>query len=108
MQPPVAGGRQRAEALDREDPLSGALESFVVADSDLVYLDGNSLGRLPRATLERVSEVVGLEWGTDLIASWGKAWTELPGRVGDLIGTRLLGARPGEVIGVRDRGARGR
>jgi kynureninase len=95
---PGAGGRERAEALDRDDPLAGAYESFVVADSDLVYLDGNSLGRLPAATLERISDVVRRQWGTDLIASWGKEWMELPTRVGDLIGTRLLGARPGEVV----------
>jgi kynureninase len=93
-----AGGRERAEALDRDDPLAGAYESFVVADPDLVYLDGNSLGRLPRATVERTSDVVGRQWGSDLIASWGKEWMELPTRVGDIIGTSLLGARPGEVV----------
>src|SRR5262249_43902521 len=64
---------------------------------DLIYLDGNSLGRLPRAAAERLHQVVSREWGGDLIRGWGR-WLHLSRRIGDLIGVEILGARPGEVI----------
>ena len=65
---------------------------------DIVYLDGNSLGCLPRATPARVAEVVEREWGDGLIRSWNQAgWIDLPRRVGDKIG-QLIGANAGEVI----------
>jgi len=89
--------RARAEALDAADPLAGFRDRFVVADPHLVYLDGNSLGRLPRATADRLRTATEQEWGGELIRGWSH-WIELPRRVGDLIGTRLLGARPGEVL----------
>src|SRR6266508_2289450 len=88
--------RRRAEALDAADPLAAFRERFVIGDPELVYLDGNSLGRLPRATVDRLRDAVELEWGGELIRGWSH-WIELSRRVGDLIGTRLLGARPGEV-----------
>jgi kynureninase len=90
-------GPGEAEELDRADPLAWARERFVVPDEKLVYLDGNSLGRLPAATVARLSEVVGHEWGEALISSWGH-WLDLPTAVGDLIGVGLLGARTGEVV----------
>jgi kynureninase len=86
-----------ARALDAMDPLGAFRERFVVDDPDLVYLDGNSLGRLPRATLERLTDVVRREWGGELIRGWDH-WLDLPLRVGDRLGTALLGARPGEVV----------
>ena len=92
------GGRVRAEALDATDPLAEFRGRFVIADESLVYLDGNSLGRLPRATADRLRHLVDTEWGTDLIASWDASWQALPQAVGDLIGTGLLGALPGEVL----------
>ena len=85
------------DALDRADPLRAFRERFVVPE-DVVYLDGNSLGCLPRATAARVADVVEREWGDGLIRSWNQAgWIELPRRVGDKI-ARLIGARAGEVV----------
>jgi len=85
------------DALDRADPLRGFRERFTVP-KDIVYLDGNSLGGLPRATAARVADVVEREWGEGLIRSWNQAaWIDLPRRVGDKI-ARLIGARAGEVI----------
>ncbi|MBX6368247.1 MAG: kynureninase [Rhodospirillales bacterium] len=64
----------------------------------VVYLDGNSLGPLPKATTSRVAEVIKGEWGRDLVTSWNKhGWIDLPRRVGDKI-ARLIGAAPGEVM----------
>jgi kynureninase len=93
----LATTRAHAEALDRADRLAPFRERFVIADPDLVYLDGNSLGRLPRATVERLGRLVADEWGAELIRAWDH-WLELPTRIGDLLATTLLGARPGEVI----------
>ena len=87
---------ERAAALDAADPLAAFRDRFVVTDPDLVYLDGNSLGRLPRATVERLGTVVADEWGGELVRGWDH-WIEEPGRVGDLI-AGLVGAGPGEVI----------
>ena len=84
-------------ALDAADPLAAFRDRFVFSDPSLVYLDGNSLGRLPRATVERLAAVVGQEWGGELIRGWDH-WIEEPGRVGDLLAREILGARPGEVI----------
>lgn len=89
--------RARAEELDAIDPLAAHADRFVVADPDLIYLDGNSLGRLPKATIDRLHQAVTQEWGQGLIRSWS-TWMELSHRVGDLIGTRILSARPGEVV----------
>jgi kynureninase len=89
--------RAEAEQLDADDPLATFRERFVVADPELLYLDGNSLGRLPAATEDAVSRVVREEWGNALIRSWHH-WIDLPTEVGDLIGSELLGARPGETV----------
>jgi kynureninase len=92
-----APDRERAVELDAVDPLRGFRERFVFAGSrELVYLDGNSLGRLPRATVARLEHVVGVEWGETLISSWGRGWMDLPVTVGDEIGA-LLGAAAGQV-----------
>jgi kynureninase len=90
--------RFRAETLDKADPLAPYRERFVIDDDRLIYLDGNSLGRLTRAGRERVVSVLEDDWGRHLIRSWEDRWVELPSRIGDLIGTRLLGADPGEVV----------
>ena len=92
-------GRAQAEELDAADPLAGFRDRFAPAEQDgreLVYLDGNSLGRLPLATAERIARVVRDEWGSGLIGSW-EHWMGLPARVGDLLGERLLGAARGQV-----------
>jgi kynureninase len=93
----TAESRSRAEALDAADPLAAFRDRFLLADPALIYLDGNSLGRLPRTTAQRLHEAIEQEWGGELIRGWSH-WIELSRQVGDLIGTRLLGARPGEVL----------
>jgi kynureninase len=82
---------------DADDPLRALRELFTLPEG-IVYLDGNSLGALPRATPARVAEAVQGEWGRGLIRSWNDAgWIALPQRVGDRIGA-LVGARPGETV----------
>jgi kynureninase len=88
--------RADAERLDREDPLSSFRERFVIDDPETIYLDGNSLGRLPRATRERLGELTA-QWGSELVRGWHD-WIDLPERVCDVLATGVLGARPGEVI----------
>lgn len=90
--------RAYAEELDRDDPLASYRDQFVIDDDSLIYLDGNSLGRLPKASRDRVRDVLELDWGRHLIRSWEDRWINLPQQIGDLIGTGLLGAEPGEVI----------
>jgi kynureninase len=89
--------RERAVALDAADPLASLRDAFVVDDPELIYLDGNSLGRLPKATADRIAQVVRDEWGAGLIRSW-QHWVDLPSRAGDLIGSTLLGAAGGQVV----------
>lgn len=87
----------KATALDRDDPLGAFRDEFVLRDG-LVYLDGNSLGALPKATAARLANTVTHEWGEGLITSWlGADWVNAPRRVGDKI-ARLLGAQAGEII----------
>ena len=89
--------RDDALALDAADALAPLREQFSLPPG-LIYLDGNSLGVLPKATAARVQQVVQQEWGVDLIQSWNTAgWMELPQRVGDKI-ARLVGAGPGELV----------
>jgi kynureninase len=85
------------EARDAADPLAGFRDRFALP-ADVIYLDGNSLGALPRATAERLAEVVSGEWGEGLVRSWNAAgWVDAPARVGGKI-ARLLGAREDEVV----------
>ena len=90
-------GPEFAQQLDEQDDLASYREEFVFREPDLIYLDGNSMGRLPRRTVERVRGAVEEEWGRDLIRGWNAGWWDSPGRVGDKIG-RLLGAGPGQVV----------
>ncbi|MBI5841642.1 MAG: kynureninase [Chloroflexi bacterium] len=89
--------RDYALELDKQDKLASYRGQFVIPDPDLVYLDGNSLGRLPKAAVERAKQIVEEEWGADLIRGWNKGWWEAPARVGDKIG-QLIGAAPGQVL----------
>jgi kynureninase len=84
-------------ALDAADPLAAFRRRFVIPDPDLIYLDGNSLGRPPLAALERLARVASQEWSGELIRGW-EHWLDAPLRVGDLLGTQLLGAQAGEVV----------
>ena len=87
----------RARSLDDADPLAPWRERFIVPDG-VIYLDGNSLGCLPRATPQRMEQVVRGEWGAGLIRSWNSAdWVDLPARLGAKIAP-LIGAQPHEVI----------
>jgi kynureninase len=72
-------------------------ERFVVADPDLIYLDGNSLGRLPVAAEAALRESVTQRWGHDLVRAW-PGWLDEPTRVGDVLAAGVLGAEPGEVL----------
>lgn len=84
--------------LDADDPLASFRDRFVLPGPETVYLNGNSLGCLPRDALERLDEVVKGEWGTGLSRSWGSNWGELPLRIGDLLATGVLGAGAGDVV----------
>jgi kynureninase len=92
--------RKRALALDAIDPLAAWRDQFDLtalglAGRDLIYLDGNSLGRTPLRTIERLDAVGRGEWARDLIRSWDH-WLDLPQRVGDRLAP-LIGAADGEV-----------
>jgi kynureninase len=84
-------------ALDAADPLAGFRDRFRIPEG-LIYLDGNSLGALPRTTPDRLASTIEREWGTGLIASWNEAgWLDSPLRVGAKI-ARLIGASADEVV----------
>lgn len=94
---PAAPTRDDCVALDAEDPFAPLRDEFALPDG-LIYLDGNSLGPLPRRTAARLRAVIETEWGRDLIGSWNSAgWIDAPTRVGDKIG-RLVGAAPGQIV----------
>ena len=85
------------EVLDANDPLAKKRESFSL-DENTIYLDGNSLGALPKAVKSRINDVVEQQWGRDLIKSWNQHnWIDLPQTVGEKIAP-LIGAGPGQVI----------
>jgi kynureninase len=88
--------RAWAEDQDAADPLAGFRDRFVIADPALIYLDGNSLGRLPKATRGRLRAAVDDEWGTELIRGWDH-WIDLARQTGDVL-AGVLGAAPGEVV----------
>jgi kynureninase len=88
--------RESCLAQDRDDPLGFTRARFALP-AGTIYLDGNSLGALPRGVADRMADVVRREWGQNLIGSWnGADWYGAPGRVGAKLAP-LLGARPGEV-----------
>ena len=86
-----------ADGLDEADPLARFRDEFVMADPDLVYLDGNSLGRLTGATAERLRAFIVDGWGDELVRGWDH-WLGLPLEVGDRLASTALGALPGEVV----------
>jgi kynureninase len=88
--------RADAERLDAADPLASFRDRFVIDEPDTIYLDGNSLGRLPKSTRDRLHALV-TQWGANLIAGW-ENWIDLPTSVGDMLAEAALGARPGEVV----------
>src|SRR5579864_7247444 len=88
--------REDAAALDAADPLGEFRDRFVVAPDGVIYLDGNSLGRLPKQTPTRIGHLLTHEWGERLIRGWSEGWLEMPLTIGDTLGTGLLGAAPGQ------------
>ena len=86
-----------AHRLDAADELRRFRDAFEIRDPDLVYLDGNSLGRLPRRTVPILEHVIREEWGSDLIRGWAAGWFEAPERIGGKL-AEILGARPHEVL----------
>ena len=89
--------REACVAADSGDPLAGFRAEFSLPEG-IVYLDGNSLGALPRAAGARARDVLEREWGHDLIGSWNKNhWFELPTRIGAKIG-RLIGGGEGGCV----------
>lgn len=89
--------RAACEQLDQQDPLAALRDEFILPDG-VIYLDGNSLGARPKASLQRAQEVIAQEWGTDLIKSWNKAgWFDLPSTLGNQLAP-LIGAQAEEVV----------
>ncbi|MGA8850334.1 MAG: aminotransferase class V-fold PLP-dependent enzyme [Aeromicrobium sp.] len=86
-----------AAELDAADPLASFRDRFVIEDDLIAYFDGNSLGRLPLATRDRLESFVREEWGRDLIRGWADRWVDLPTVVGDEVGA-LMGAAAGQTI----------
>jgi kynureninase len=92
-----SAARDYALSLDSSDQLAAYRGKFVISDPDLIYLDGNSLGRLSKTTVERMRQVIEGEWGTDLIRGWNQDWWHAPVRIGEKI-AGLVRAAPGQVI----------
>ena len=89
--------RQYALDLDKNDPLAQFKSKFVISDPAMCYLDGNSLGRLPHATVVAVNDFLTQEWGQEVVTGWSH-WVDEAQPVGDLIGESTLGAAKGQVL----------
>jgi kynureninase len=89
--------RAYALELDKNDPLAHYRSKFVITDPNLCYLDGNSLGRLPHATVKAVSDFLSQEWGNEVVTGWSH-WIDDAQVAGDLLGRAALGAGPGQVL----------
>lgn len=94
MDPQLAYARR----MDRADGLAHYRKRFVGAGTDLVYFDGNSLGRPPAAAIERVERFMREEWGGRLIRGWDEAWLQLPYEIGDQIGRAVIEAKAGQTV----------
>jgi kynureninase len=86
-----------ASQLDAQDPLAHFRERFIITDPAFIYMDGNSLGRLPKTTMPLAEDLIQQQWGNRLIRSWNEGWFTAPERVGEKI-ARLIGAQSDEVI----------
>jgi kynureninase len=89
--------RGYAIALDEKDPLRRFKSLFMVTDPELCYLDGNSLGRLPLATVSAVNDFMTEEWGVEVVTGWSH-WVDEAQPTGDLLGRATLGAAAGQVL----------
>jgi kynureninase len=92
----IKSQESEARARDAADPLARFRERFVI-DEGVVYLDGNSLGCMPQATIDRLGSVVS-QWGARAVRGWEDGWLELPVEVGDRLAAAALGAAPGQVV----------
>jgi kynureninase len=86
-----------ANQLEQSDPLRIYRDRFVISDSDLIYMDGNSLGRLTAAVVPQIEQTVRDQWGNGLIRSWNAHWYRSPQRIGEKIAL-LAGAAPGQIV----------
>ena len=93
----MAFTREDARRLDASDTLAEYRSRFFIADPELCYLDGNSLGRLPKQTLTEINSFLIDEWGTKIVDGWSD-WIDEAGQSGDLIGRSALGAAEGQVL----------
>src|SRR5262245_52719289 len=93
----MTSGAEYARSLDEQDELARFRHEFVLADPHVIYLDGNSLGRLPKRAAERASQVVEREWGDRLVRGWNEGWFNACKKIGAKI-AQLVGAEPDEVI----------
>ena len=91
--------RQYALNLDANDPLAKYREQFIIADTNVCYLDGNSLGRIPKKTVDIVNNYLVNEWGAWVVDGWSK-WIDEAQTTGDLIGRATLGAAAGQTLAV--------
>ena len=89
--------RQYALELDKNDPLAHFKSQFVVGDPQMCYLDGNSLGRLPKATVTAINDFMTKEWGPEVVTGWSH-WVDEAQPTGDLLGEAALGAAAGQVL----------
>ena len=89
--------RARAQALDAQDPLREFKKRFVITEPNTCYLDGNSLGRLPHATVKAINDFLHDEWAREVVVGWSH-WIDEAQISGDLIGRSALGAAPGQVL----------
>ena len=89
--------REYALGLDAADPLANFRSKFVIDDPDQCYLDGNSLGRLPKETIQTINNFLLDEWGKEVVAGWAH-WVDEAQTVGDLLGRAALGAATGQVL----------
>jgi len=89
--------REYALELDENDPLAHFKSQFVISDPEMCYLDGNSLGRLPKATITAINDFMTKEWGPEVVTGWSH-WVDEAQPTGDLLGAAALGAGPGQVL----------
>ena len=89
--------REYALSLDENDPLRGFKSLFMITDPEMCYLDGNSLGRLPLATVSAVNEFMTGEWAAEVVTGWSH-WVDEAQPTGDLLGRATLGAAAGQVL----------
>jgi kynureninase len=95
--PGPAADRRTAQALDAADPLAAFRDKFVIADQEVCYLDGNSLGRLPKATVASIQHFLTHEWGPEIVDGWSH-WIDEAQVAGDLLARATLGTGPGQTL----------